>query len=152
MSHVSQLGSPDSPNHSLIATDVRRARKGARRPRPLFQSRVPGTEEADWTRARGVPQRIFLLLRRLSPVVGKEFPFWCNSRPLWQRQATSQNTPVPAMGGGLIACSDAPTLSDELFPSLLDQVWRRMDSNVVISSSSSILHSFTKSHSSREGP
>jgi len=41
MSHASQSTSSKSSRHGLIATAVRRARKGEKRSRPLFQSRVP---------------------------------------------------------------------------------------------------------------
>ena len=40
MSGTSQPNSSDSLSHSLIATAIRRARKGVRRLRALFQSRV----------------------------------------------------------------------------------------------------------------
>ena len=41
MSRASQPNSSDSLSHSLIATAIRRVRKGVRRLRLLFQSRVP---------------------------------------------------------------------------------------------------------------
>jgi len=41
MSHASQSTSAESSRHGLIATAACRARKGEKRPRPLFQSRVP---------------------------------------------------------------------------------------------------------------